>query len=236
MRIFNAVLLWTGGFLILFGCLVTLGFIKLPSIITDQVATLKESSQSISPTPKVEQKISFAQIDQSCKLTIVSDKGSLTFPTNFDSAVAKCGQYSLTKLSNSGQYVALEDLSADGVDSLIKIFSYQLQKITLLHDLDQYSILDFIFLPNDQLAVLISLGFKGEQKVYVYNLKYLFDQYLEEAQNGEFSNQAIKLATGELPIPKGSKRAATLRLDEQKLLVFDETNKEPMLSFSLDSL
>lgn len=238
MKLVSTLLLVVGVLLIISGSSVVLGFINIPkSYLTPNSAT-DPTKQQVNQTPEIEHKISFAQIGQDCQLTVVSDLGNKTIATNFDPNIAKCDQYSLTKLSESGKYVALEDLSIDGVDSLIKIFSYKLQKITLLHDLDDFSILDFLFLPNDQLAVLISRGFKGEQKIYIYNLDYLFDQFPTEAEEGEFSDSSIKLATGELPIPNISKRAATLKLNGQNLLVFSEdtTSSEPILSFSLDTI
>lgn len=238
MKLVSGILLIAGGLLVLSGGALLLGFISIPTSYLAQNSAASPISQQVDQTPEIEHKISSAQIGQDCQLTVSSDLGNKTITTNFDPNIAKCDQYTLTKLSDSGKYVAFEDLSVDGVDSLIKIYSYKLQKVTLLHDLDNFSILDFLFLPDDQLAVLISLGFKGEQKIYVYNLDYLFEQFLVEAQEGEFSDSSIKLATGELPIPNSTNRAATIKLQGRNLLVFneDKTNSEPMLSFSLDTI
>ena len=177
------------------------------------------------PTPAILPKIAEAKVGQDCQFNVKTDQGELKFPTNFDPTVAQCEQYVINKVSPDGQYAAFEDLSASGIDSLIKVFSYKLQKVTLLHDLNQYSILDFTFLDNNQLAVLISDGLKGKQAIYVYNLQFLFDQYEPEAQEGEFSAQALRLATGELSITGGSKRAAYIKLVDQQLQVFAQDDE-----------
>lgn len=234
MRVLSLVIFWMGAFSVLAGGAVVFGFTKPVEIVLFQ-----SSAPTPTPPPSVPidaGKIISASIDQTCQLNVISDRGNINASTNFDPQVAECNLYSLSKLSESGQFVALEDLSAEGVDALVKIFSYKLQKITLLHDLGEFSILDLLFLPNDQLAVLMSQGTKGAQKIFVYNLAYLFDQYGSEAEAGEFSEQAIELATGELPIPASTKRAATIALDGQQLHVYAESEEQPMLSFSLDTI
>lgn len=234
MRVLSLIIFWLGAFSVLAGGAVVLGYTKpLESVLFQSSAPIPTPPPS---TPIDAGKIISAVIDQTCQLNVISDRGNVNTATNFDPEVAECELYTLSKLSDSGQYVALEDLSAEGVDALVKVFSYKLQKITLLHDLGEFSILDLLFLPDDQLAVLMSQGTKGAQKIYVYNLNYLFDQYTSEAEAGEFSQQAIELATGELPIPSSAKRAATIALDGQQLHVYSESEEQPMLSFSLDTI
>ncbi len=234
MRVVSLIIFWLGAFSVLAGGAVVLGFTKpVEEVLFQSSAPVPTPPPS---TPIDAGKIISATIDQSCQLNVIFDRGNVNTATNFDPEVAECDLYTLSKLSDSGQYVALEDLSAEGIDALVKVFSYKLQKITLIHDLGEFSILDLLFLPDDQLAVLMSQGTKGAQKIYVYNLNYLFDQYVSEAEAGEFSEQAIELATGELPIPSSAKRAATIALDGQQLHVYSESEEQPMLSFSLDTI
>jgi len=232
MKIFSRLLFFLGLVSIFVGTAVTLNLVSASQI--SQAVNLTSPQPSPTPTPTPAAKITSAKIEQNCRLYVNTDQGTLDFATNFDPNVAKCAEYVLVDLDNAGQYTAFEDLAETGIDSLVKVFSYQLQKITLLHDLGKYSILDFAFLKSGQLAVLASDGLKGKQLVYVYDLDYLFSQYPQEASEGEFSDQAIKLATGELAVTGGTQRAAYLKISDQQLQVYAEGNDQPIQSFSLE--
>lgn len=81
------------------------------------------------------------------------------------------------KISSSGKYLAFEDVTG-GIDSTVKIYSLELNKVTILYVLGTSTIFDFTFLDNDELAVLSGYpGIYDEQWLRVTNIKKLYGDY-----------------------------------------------------------
>jgi len=237
MTIISKLFSLLGVIAVVLGLALVLNIVSVKEIQTLTGLKSATSQTPTTPTPTPLAQILTASIDQNCQFNVKTDQDLLTIPTNFDQKMAKCEDYVLFSLSPNGQYLVFEDLSAKGVDSLLKVFAYKKQKPILIQDLAKYSILDFAFFPSsDKLAVLISEGLKGKQLVYIYNLNYLYEKFGEEMdKNAELTKQALKTGAGELELATTTKRATKLKIVNQELQILEEKTETPIQTFALEN-
>jgi hypothetical protein len=96
-----------------------------------------------------------------------------------------CLESPRVKVSNFGDYFAFEDVSG-GIDSMIRIYSSDLDKTTTLYVYGTSTIMDLVFLEGDVLAVLSGYpGTYDEQWLSVYDIAGLHANY-EKTVNPEF--------------------------------------------------
>lgn len=111
--------------------------------------------------------------DETCRVKATTTGGDIYLKPSFPKGT-KCYQFLLNQVSNSGKYLAYEDLSG-GIDSMVKIYSADLNESFQLVVLGTSTILDMKFLPDDRLAVLSGYpGSYDEQFLNVYNIPVLF--------------------------------------------------------------
>lgn len=151
-----------------------LAFLALASLLFAFQFAQTRDSQKHPPTPpdsiSSESGIITNIVSPECDILLTTAKETFTLPTQFDPSFSKCDQYVLSVTAPSGQMVAFENLSPQGIDSQLNLFALELGKVAILDDFETFSIFDLKFLPHDQLAVLISQGLSGRQFIRLYDL------------------------------------------------------------------
>ena len=156
--------------------------------------TGKEINSGLTPTPKLteeettvsptlepseigrEKIIKVEQVPNQCKIKIITSEKELFSETNLYRSGVIC-QSLLTSISPSGQFLAYQDVSG-GVDSMVGIYWVKDNSNFVLGIYGTAQIFDFLFLPDDKLAVLY--GYKGiydQQYLVTYDVAGLFKTY-----------------------------------------------------------
>lgn len=198
-----------------------------PSMTSDQLIPAPEA-------PKIAQ----AKFTKECtvELTIGAEKVSL--PTSFDPEVAKCDQYSVVTTARSGKFVAFEDLSAAGVDSVVSLYDLNTRRLFTLDDYGDESVFDLAFLPNDRLLVLYGQGLSGTQRLRLYDLPSLEPLLKDVPADSDLDPETLNPFVFERTLADLPSTAKAIRITDTSVVLVDESDNvaEPLYQIPLAEL
>jgi len=142
---------------------------------------VRKKKTLLAETKKPIEKISSVFIDSnSCNFKVTTTtKRVFSLPTGFlASGETRCYQFALAVVSQSGQYIAFEDVSTKGM-ALINLYSLKANNIIKLKTFSRgEGVLDVLFLPNNLLTVLVGpWGMPGKQKIITFAVEKIANQY-----------------------------------------------------------
>ncbi len=207
----------------------------LPTLILRVLETRLLPPKKINP-PAIQERMISSEITYDCRIKVKTDKKEFFLPTNFDSEISRCYQFVLSVISPSGKFLAYEDISG-GVDSMVWIYSLEVNARLQLDVLGTSTIKDMLFDKNDRLIVLN--GYEKEMSFRVYDIPNLFKGYpdnVDTRYNIFLGSDFIKFTkTHILPTGYDFNR---LRVDDALLYIYvpPGVSEEPLQKLELKNL
>lgn len=211
----------------------------LDSDITNLPRELTKSIPSSLPLPKLgnDEILSADQIG--CDIFIETKTGFskkiATLQTTQDSQ-KKCSQNIKIDISYSGKYLAFEDILG-GIDSVLKLYSIDLDQTTILEVLGTSDIFDFVFTVNDKLALVSGYRDKfDEQWLNVYDINSLYSNYSQNLLSSEGLYEDYFDTTNfkeKLELENIGKNYIGLDIEGNTLVVYSENSTTPSATFEI---
>lgn len=207
-------------------------------LFQSQMATSGKQPQLSLPLADQSEGIQSAQVDAECNLQMVTAERLITIPTSFDPTIAKCDQYVVSALASTKTFVAFENLSNTGVDSVVDLYSLDANRVFTLDDYGTESVLDVTFLPNNRLLVLYSQGISGSQSLRLYDIPGLEPLLKDVPPEEDLNSETLNPFVFERNLDDATGLAKYLRLTGTAVVLVDENDDitQPVFQIPLEEL
>ncbi len=222
--------------LLIIGALFLVGSLGL--LLFQQSIKPQTNQDVIVDAPLGEPIITQSVVSSDCQVVITIGANTVTIPTSFDPTIAKCEQYTVSRVSPFGSSVAFEDLSTAGVDAVVSLYDLDTNRVYTLDDYGTESVLDMIFLPNNRLLVLYSQGISGKQTLRLYDVPGLKPLLQDVPAEGDLSSETLNPFVFERNLDDAKGIAKSIRLTGTSVVLVDDFDDvaNPLFEISLSEL